>query len=388
MAPAPSSPPRAAFVAVGVSLALHLGVLLALSGIAFFRFVPPIPIEVLPMKRRPAAPPAIDPPKGESEKKPTPKPSTPRPSTARLPTQAPARLAPATEDLHVVGPATANVTILLRGPLLARSPHRQGVDSLLSMLPDYHTLLDGTGLHPFDDLEALLIATPDPRDVTATFLAARHRGDARIAQLTRRSLGPRDPRVFRALSDDVMLLGRPEDLARIAAAENHGGTEPATAESPATAEIMEAQRWLTALRHFDGGPKEAAMQLTIADLPQLIRFQGELPMPRSIRLALSADAAPFARLISIFDDEESAERFSAMWPGLKIKLAESVPVLAGAFDELVLTRREREVELAGRLKETHVRMVLSFATLLGAHPPSPAGGRPAPVPPAQVPDPE
>jgi hypothetical protein len=377
MASVPPSPSRAGYVAVGVSLGLHLAVLLGISGIAFFRFEPPIPIEILPMKPRPPAPPALDPPPPVPEKQTSPKVSHPG-TTQKAAPKPPQKVAPATEDLHAVGPATANITILLRGPLLARSPHRDGVDSVLSMLPDYHTLLDGTGLHPFDDLEALLIATPDPRDVTATFLAARHKRDPRIARLTTRKLDGGDPRVFRALSDDVMLLGRPDDLARIAAAEESDGEAP-------SAETREAQRWLTALRHFDGGPKEAAMQLTVADLPQLIRFQGELPMPRSIRLALSADAAPFARLVCIFDDEDSAERFVAEWPGLKVKLAESIPVLAGAFDELVIVRREREVELAGRLKEAHVKLVLSFATLMGRRAPAPAQ---PPQPGAQVPDPE
>src|SRR6185295_12037478 len=40
--------------------------------------------------------------------------------------------------------------------------------------PDRQSLLEGTGLDLYQSFDALLIATPNPRDDTVTFLAARH----------------------------------------------------------------------------------------------------------------------------------------------------------------------------------------------------------------------
>jgi len=383
-------PARIALGAVVLSLALHGAFLLGLSGVSFLRVETPVPIEVLPMKKRPPAPPVLDPPKPRPRPQTKPGP-TAKPKTAAAPSKGPERPPPPpAEDLRAIGPSGANVTIILRGPLLAKSPHRDGVDQLLSILPDYHTLLDGTGLHPFDDLEALLIATPDPRDVSATFLAARHRGDPRLGQLTERRLGGGDPRQFRALGTDLMLLGRPEDLLRIERAEANAANEVAP-----NSELAEAARWLTALRQFDQGGKEAAFQLTISDLALLVRIPGgALPLPRTIRLAMSAEASPRVRLLCVFDEEAQAIQFAGTWPEVRVRLRESAPMFAGALDDLKLSRKEKEVELAGSLPEARVRLALSLAQLLAprratspALPPPPA---PTPVPegaPAQV-DPE
>jgi len=367
-------------LAFGASLLLHFVFLVGLPAIRLFHFEPPIPIEILPMKMRPPAPPNLELPKPEGGN-PTPaKPRAPGAGAQAKPKPPPPPPAP---DLHAVGPATANITLILRGPLFAKSPYKEGVDKLLSMLPDYHTLLDGTGLSPFDDLDALLIATPDPRDVTASFLAARHRGDARIRAFAHRKLDDGDPRQFRALGDDLMLLGRPDDLLRIAKAESGDTTSP---------DAVEAQRWLTALRSFDAGSKDAAFMLTISDLPALIRISGgALPLPRTIRLAMSAEASPATRIVLLFDSTELAQRFATLWPELKDKLADSVPMFGGALDGLKLTRTEREVELAGRLPESQLRMAFGFLRMLTPRTPSPAAPPPPPpstTVPTQDPDPQ
>ncbi len=345
-------------LALGLSFVLHAFFVVGLSTVRLLVSAPNIPIEVLPYIAKPPAPPMLDPPNGEDEKphhsegtklaKPKTKPES---ATGRP---------PPVQDLRAVGPSGANITLVLRGSLLAKSPHRQAVDELLSMLPDYHTLLDGTGLHPFDDLDALMISTPDPRDVSATFLAARHRGDPRITKLDGRAIGGRDPRRIEALGRDLMLLGRPEQLAIIAAAEANDEGEG------------EGARWLHALQHFDDNSKEAALLLTIADLPQLIRMQGDLPLPRMVRLALSAEGSPATRLLCGFDDAATASRFAAMWPAVKGQIKDAAPMFAGIVDQLVLARRDQEVELVGRLPEAQLRMLLALARLLSPSSPRPA----------------
>ena len=90
--------------------------------------------------------------------------------------------------------------LLFRSDKLRPSPHKAAVEVLLAALPDYDTLLGGSGLSPIEDLEALLIATANPRSVTATFLAARYKDSERLRGIASRPLQPGDPRVFRTLA--------------------------------------------------------------------------------------------------------------------------------------------------------------------------------------------
>ena len=81
-------------------------------------------------------------------------------------------------DLRNYGPEGSRLTALLRLDRLRASSFRSGlvpaIDQLLVLLPDRRRLLDGTGLDLYRDFDALLIATPEPRDDKVTFLAVRH----------------------------------------------------------------------------------------------------------------------------------------------------------------------------------------------------------------------
>jgi hypothetical protein len=357
-------------IALGASFFFHLFFFFGLPAIHLLAYRAPLPVEILPMQKHVSAPPSVDavPPGGEKPRSRPRAPATPGAGAKPKPA-AP----PPVEDLRTVGPHTANITLILRGPLLAKSPHRQGVDALLSTLPDYHTLLDGTTLNPFDDLQALLISTPDPRDVSMTFLAARHRGDARIRALPGKKLRD-DPREFHALGDDLMLLGRPEDLRRIEAAEDGAGDAA-------------GQRWLDALTHFDGGNKDAALELTIGDVHAFVRLEDEtLPLPRSLRLAMTADASPAVRLRLSFDEEAQASKFAVAWPELRRKANDAIPMFGSALDGLALSQHGKDVELVGHLPEAQVRLALSLARMFAppATAPAPSSteppNRPSPQP--------
>ena len=81
-------------------------------------------------------------------------------------------------DLRNYGPEGSRLTALLRldrvRASFLRSSYVEAIDQLLVLLPDRRRLLDGTGLDLYRDFDALLIATPEPRDDKVTFLAARH----------------------------------------------------------------------------------------------------------------------------------------------------------------------------------------------------------------------
>jgi hypothetical protein len=81
-------------------------------------------------------------------------------------------------DLRNYGPEGSRLTALLRLDRLRASASKSStvaaIDQLLVLLPDRRRLLDGTGLDLYRDFDALLIATPEPRNDKVTFLAARH----------------------------------------------------------------------------------------------------------------------------------------------------------------------------------------------------------------------
>src|SRR6185295_2138428 len=78
------------------------------------------------------------------------------------------------KNLGDYGPAGSRLTVLLRVDRLRETPYVAAVDAILRHLPDRQSLLEGTGLDLYQSFYALLIATPNPRDDTVTFLAARH----------------------------------------------------------------------------------------------------------------------------------------------------------------------------------------------------------------------
>jgi hypothetical protein len=63
----------------------------------------------------------------------------------------------------------------MRVDRLRDTPYAASVDSLLLRLPDRRDLLEGTELDLYRDIDALLVATPNPLDPAVTFLAVRHR---------------------------------------------------------------------------------------------------------------------------------------------------------------------------------------------------------------------
>ncbi len=113
-------------------------------------------------------------------------PTTPDPARAAKPA-APAEGVETTRrgDVSAYGPEGSRVVAILRLDRLRAAPDAReyiaAVDDLLRILPDRQRLLEKTELDLYRDFDALLVATPNPLDDTATFLAARHRlGDAAL----------------------------------------------------------------------------------------------------------------------------------------------------------------------------------------------------------------
>lgn len=322
---------------------------------------PPIPIEVRPAHRavqrvapveHRGDPRANDKPKHDPKAGPKP----PRPAPPKTPPP------PETTDLSPFAPDDANLVVLLRMDKLRKSPHRAGAEALISALPDWSTLVAGSGVSPIDDFEALLIATANPHDVTATFLAARHADTPKVRALVDRTLPAGDPRVFKVVKPGLTILTQPNELA----------TDMGDPRI----------KWLAQLAQFDqvaqsdSGP---AVLVTLSDAPSLVHLGAGLPTPQAIALAATADASPAVRVRVVFANADEARQFARAWPEIlqRYRSATALLGLSRALDGIAIEQKEEDVELTGRIAEVQMRLGLNWVrALLPQHAPLDAGTAP------------
>lgn len=348
---------------LAISAGVHgLVLLLSIYGPRIAWPAPPIPIEIVrpphrttqrqgPSERRgdPKQPPA--PPK-KIARGAGPHPAAPKP----LPP-------PETTDLAPFAPEDAHVVVLLRMDKLRASPHRAGVEALLGALPDWTTLVAGSGVSPIDDFDALLIASANPRDVTATFLAARHADTPKVRALAGRTLPDGDPRVFRVLKPGLTILAPPAEL---------DGDMGAAARAT----------WLGQLDSFDQvarAPSGPAVLVTLSDVPSLLNFGGGIPTPQSIALATTAEASPSLRVRIAFKSEDEARAFAAQWPQIMARYRGLTGLLglSTALDGIALSSHGDEIDLAGRIPEAQLQLAIRWIVPLLPHAPPPPN--PAPL---------
>jgi len=185
-------------MALALSVAAHALALGLVIGTSLLGSWPSMPVEVdvtsmkmeeprdLPLggpaggDRRPgtpAPPPAADRPVEAPAKGPGPRKTKPRPRPAPAADEASPEggaAPPRPQSVRSYAPEGSRVTALLRVDRLRDTPYATLVDAMLMRLPDRRDLLEGTGLDLYRDVDALLVATPNPVDPTVTFLAVRH----------------------------------------------------------------------------------------------------------------------------------------------------------------------------------------------------------------------
>ncbi len=365
-----------------LSLALHSlpATLSILAGLALRALPkPPIQVEILPPRKK--APPVVVEP-------PAPTPATSEPAAAPAP---PKKAAPKpdkrepgpqlpTTRLTGLGPSGVDeelgLRVLLRMPALRNTPHRQVVETLLAAFPDTHILAAGTAFPPpaslslsrafIDDIDALLIATADPRDITATTFYAKLRPSSDLLP----KLGGRrqlswDSRRVRQLRPDLFAFARPDLLGP--------GSPPPVAGSPAptspgTVDEKVLSLWADRLAAALGKPGPA-VYAEVNNPQGRIRLRGDIPTPTAVRAVLSAEADP--QLVAHIElaTPDDASRLHGLLPQLKSELAGKLfwLGLGGLLSDLKFTLasssspgapRRPTVEVRGKLPRADVAVLL------------------------------
>jgi hypothetical protein len=293
-------------------------------------------------------------------------------------------------DLGQLGPEGSRFTMLMRLDRLKDTPYAAPVDALLMHMPDRRDLLEGTGLSFYDDFEALLLATPNPLDYTATFVAARHHvSDAgmraavdRGARATgrvvawrsesgrpwgeRRARAGATPTPFAARDARLIVLPAPglvvvtppayralllAPARKVAPAHLDGGAAGAAdggaieGADGGEREAAPSPSWAALLRRIDAEtgllPENAVAMASAVDLFQrrdnapLVFLGVELELPRALTVVLGVEPEPFLEITATFPGEVEARRWEATWPVLRAKLRTNPYVVLSGLSTLV-----------------------------------------------------
>ena len=383
---------------LALSLLLHGAVvLLSYVPALALRLLPKLPIEmtILPPKPRPQpAPPVV----AALPKPPSGPPKTGAGGAEAPPRKVAVKKAPAAPTppkiaaLSGLGPSAIDrdtgVRVILRMAQLRSSPHRPALVQLLAAFPDTHILAHGTKLPSaealaqvlVDQLQGVLIATPDPTDLTATAfygtapdtapVRALRAGRKRLAWDRRELSEPRPGLLAFARPD---LLGPGTYAPRPAPGALPGDVPPGPAPvDPAWPDELQAAL-------LAPGP---ALSAEILNVQERIRLQGGLPTPTALRLAMSGEASPALILRLELHTPEEAVRLAAVLPELKAKVSTYMFLLglSGLLDELKVATRGAAVELTGRVPARQLDILLGF---LAQQLPPPSRFLPPPPPPPE-----
>ncbi len=301
-----------------------------------------------------------------------------------------------TSDLGAYGPTGSRLTVLLRLDRLRGTDYAAPIDDLLMHLPDRRFLLQGTGLELFTDFDALLVATPNPRDPTVTFVVARHHleEEALRAALNRGARAGERPLTWRvqygrpvgqrrvrkvepdatlppgldARDDRLVVLAAPKlavvtpraylDLMfKPSPAPNGpgeaapGGVRPAVNEAaPGSEDPQSSQRagvWANLLTRIsaDEGlmPPDGVVLIRAVDMWKPAGTPGDaspvlygMEIPQEVKGFIAVeDAAPVLDITGTFKTEAPARHWETVWPGLQRKLRTNPFVMLSGFSGVV-----------------------------------------------------
>jgi hypothetical protein len=308
-------------------------------------------------------------------------------------------------DLRSNGPEGSRLIAVLRLDRLRASPGSEktiaAVDQLLLLLPDRHTLIEGTGLDLFRDFDSLLIATPNPTDVNVTFLAARHHlSDAAIrAGLDRAAMAAQRPIEWKTIAgrpvgirqqkkvgsgayyQDDRILALPQNslavMATLAYASQLLGTNPSAPSNPLDGGVVDAGRparklvprtsWQDLVTRIDAEdsamPEDAAFMMAATNLFKSVASKGYVvpstrgsaddnplpaaanetnPVPQLLTLVVGVEA-PYIEIVTEFATAEEATKWEQEIPIWRRKFLTNPVVFALGFSSLlgrVQTSRE------------------------------------------------
>jgi hypothetical protein len=275
------------------------------------------------------------------------------------------------------------------------SPIAEDVRALLRAIPDWQALLDGSGIDPVNQLDRLLIATPNlqrekvvlagryvgDRQVVLDAvqrLSSAHGGEARWRKTRGISIAPwlnadATERVIALVGPSHFTISRPEDVERllaIAAARAARGRKPGDAAASAPADALLSME------------EQEGLSLEVDGVAQFVR-RGRAGIPERLRLAAreTPNASIELRGRLVYADDEAASTALEFWRGKRDAYARNALVgllgLASVLREGNLSREGAELSVDLVLSVDQARLILGYVReLMGPRPPAPTGNLP------------
>ncbi len=299
-----------------------------------------------------------------------------------------------TSKIDKLGPANSSFFILLATRKIAKLKFASQVVDLVAPLPDFEFIIEGGGFHVLRDFNFILIASPDLRWVSQTFLAVEYRldreelkagleraaardgqaitweeGDDGITKGEPKPTDPErkdwDPRIFILLESKVALYVRPEFVDQIL-------TGPDDSKGKTTGNYVAN---LSRLRRFAAREPRAGLQLSFKDLHSALKKpKRPPPFPIPDDLEIMAEAANEPELVAKFEflDQVAAKEFELKWTEALPKIIDTkVPFIArgllrGIYSGIEIERSRKNVSLRNRFSETQATMLLDLMGDLAA----------------------
>jgi len=293
-------------------------------------------------------------------------------------------------------PPGAQIALRVDMSRIRSSPIADDMRAFVAAIPDWKALLDGSGISPIDQLDRLLIATPDlkrekvvlagrfvgEQSVVETAVAklATERGkkavwhpegDVRVAPWFNRDV---TPRVIALVGPQHFTISRSEDLPRILSIASARAVERAHDAGP-------VELAADALLSMDEGE---GLSLEVDGVEQFIK-RAPRGVPSKLRVSAIEVPGPAisVRARLVFVDAEKAADALRFWDAVRKSYARNaLMVLMGLAEPLqsaVIELSDKEVNIRMELSVVQTRLILGYVREL-LSPPAPI---PAPVTPTK-----
>jgi len=284
-------------------------------------------------------------------------------------------------------PPGAQIALRVDMARIRTSPVAADVRALLGAIPDWKALLDGSGIDPIEQVDRLLIATPNlQRDKIV--LAGRYLGGEQVVrdavqrlasakgepapwhsegnvQVANWANPDATPRVIALVGPQHFTISRAEDLPRVLAiaAARSQRTRKGAAKQPA---VHPAD----ALLSMEDGE---GLSVEVEGAAQFVR-RGRRGIPERLRLSAVELAGARIELRGTFSylDEASAEDARSYWIELKERYASNTLVallgLSGPLDGANVRRSDKDVKILLTLTADQLRLIMGYVRELLAPP--------------------
>jgi len=304
--------------------------------------------------------------------------------------------------LAAYAPPGAQLALRIDLVRLRQSPLAPEVRALLAAVPDWHAILDGSGIEPLDDLERLLIASPNLQR-SRLVMSGRYVGDetkvreavARMAAARgetprwRRERGfdvARWPnidateRVIALVGPHAFTITRDEDLPRVIAVARERRREAERLAQAAGTPVPDDADALLSMAEGE------VLSIEVEGARAFVRGGPTESIPTRLRAAARELAAGRVEVVADghFESANQATAAREFWDGMRATYARNALValvgLGSALDHATIEVEGDTLHFRTELTPRQIALVLRYARGMLERPRAPAGGAPSGAP--------